>query len=85
MSHEGIDIYYICYITINKFRDCENIYSINLLYLIIDSATAHSKEKNGKKKCLIIDLIWYEKGWSGIRSELKQLMVEKNFFMKKLC
>ena len=34
-SHEDIDIYYIGYITIKKFSDCENIHSLNPLYLII--------------------------------------------------
>ena len=53
-SHEDIDIYYIAYITIKKFSDCENIHSVNSLYLIIHSATGHFKEKNDEKY-LIID------------------------------
>ena len=48
-SHEDINIYYIGYITIKKFSDFENIHSVNLLYLIIHSATGHGK------KYLIID------------------------------
>ena len=44
-SHEDIDIYYIGYITIKKFSDCENIHNVNPLYLINHSATAHFKEK----------------------------------------
>ena len=44
-SHEDIDIYYIGYILIKKFSDCENINSINPLYLIIHSATGHFIEK----------------------------------------
>ena len=43
--YEGIDIYYIGYITIKKFSDCENIHSLNPFYLIIHSATGHFKEK----------------------------------------
>ena len=42
-SHEDIDIYYIGYITIKKFSDCQNIHSVNPLYLIIHSATGHFK------------------------------------------
>ena len=53
-SHKDIDIYYIYYITIKKFSDCENIHSMNPLYLIIYSATGQFKEKNGEKY-LIID------------------------------
>ena len=48
-SHEDINIYYIGYIMIRKFRDCENIHSVNPLYLIIHSATGHFKAKNGEK------------------------------------
>ena len=42
-SHKDIDICYIGYITIKKFGDCENIYSVKPLYLIIHSATGHFK------------------------------------------
>ena len=52
--YNDIDIYHIGYITIKKFGDCENIHSVNPLYLIILSATGHFKEKNDKK-CLILD------------------------------
>ena len=44
-SQKDIDIYYIGYITIKKFSDCENIHSLNLLYLIIYSPTGYFKEK----------------------------------------
>ena len=47
-SDEDIDIYYISYITIKKFSDCNNIYSVNPLYLIIHSTTGHFKEKTVK-------------------------------------
>ena len=40
-SYKDIDIYYMGYITIKKFDDCENINSVNTLYLIIHSATGH--------------------------------------------
>ena len=43
-SYKDIDIYYIGYITIKKFGDCENIHRVNSLYLIIHSATGQSKE-----------------------------------------
>ena len=85
-SHKDIDIYYIGYITIKKFGDCENIHSVNPLYLIIHSATGHFKEKC-REKYLVIDLTEkYEEVWSGIKSKIKTLtvMVEKNFFMKKV-
>ena len=43
--YEDIDIYYIGYITIKKFGNCENIRSVNPLYLMIRSATGYFKEK----------------------------------------
>ena len=51
--YKDIDIYYIGYITIKNFNDCENIYSVNPLYLIIHSATRYFKEKNGEKYLII--------------------------------
>ena len=47
-SYKDIDIYYIGYITIKKFGDCENIHSVNPLHLIIHSATVYFKEKTTK-------------------------------------
>ena len=44
-SYKDIDIYYIGYITIKKFGHCENIYSVNPLYLIFHSATGHLKKR----------------------------------------
>ena len=83
-SHNEIDIYNIGYIMIKKFNDCENVHSVNPLYLIIHSATGHFKEKNGEKYLILDSTDKYEEVWSRIRSELKHLMVEKNCFMKKI-
>ena len=48
-SYKNIDIYYIGYITIKKIDDCENINSVNPLYLLIDHASGYIKGKNGIK------------------------------------
>ena len=37
-------MYYIGYITITKIGDCENIYSLNHLYLIINDASGYIEE-----------------------------------------
>ena len=47
-SYKDIDIYNIGCIAIKKFGDCENIHSVNPLYLIIHSAIGHFKEKKMK-------------------------------------
>ena len=43
-SYKDIDIYYIGYITIKKNDDCENIYSVNPLYLTIGKVDDTSKK-----------------------------------------
>ena len=83
-SHEDINIYYIGYITIKKFSDCENIHSVNPLYLIIHSATGYFKEKNGEKYLIIDSTEKYKKFFLELGQKLKQLMVEKDCFMKKI-
>ena len=80
--YKDIDIYYIGYITIKKFDDCENIHSVNLLYLIIHSAAGYFKEKNSEKYLIIDSAEKYEEVFSGIISE--NYLVGKNFFMKKI-
>ena len=91
-SHKDIAIYYIGYITIKKFSDCENIHSVNPLYLIIHSATGYFKEKYGEKYLIIDSTEKYEEVFSGIKSEIetfnggKQLFYEKKYtklFFKK--
>ena len=48
-SYKDIGIYNIGYITINKIDDCENISSVNPLYLRITHAREYIKEINGNK------------------------------------
>ena len=86
MSHEDIDIYYISFIVIKKFRDYENSHSVNPLYLIIHSAIGHFKGKYREKYLFIDSIEEYKEVWSGIKSKLlKHLMVENNCFIKKFA
>ena len=82
MSYKDIGIYYIGYITIKKFVDCGNIHNANPLYLIIHSATEHSKEKNGEKDLIIDSTEKYEEVLSEIRSEIKTFNGGKELFHK---
>ena len=81
--YKNIDIYYIGYIMIKKFGDCENNHGVNLLYLTIYSATGYFKEKNGEKY-LILDLIEkYEEVFLRIKSEKETINSgEKRFYEK---
>ena len=53
-SYKDIGIYNIGYITIKKIDDCENIYSVNPLYLRITHANGYIEEK-GVNKYLVFD------------------------------
>ena len=53
-SYKDIGIYNTGYITIKKTDDCENIYSVNPLYLFVNHASGYIKEK-GVNKYLIFD------------------------------
>ena len=44
-SYKYIGIYYIGYITIKKFDDYENIYSVNASYMITGKVIAHIQGK----------------------------------------
>ena len=55
-SYKDIGIYNIGYITIKKIGDCENIYSVNPLYLCITHASGYIEEIN-ENKYLIFDSI----------------------------
>ena len=48
-SYKDIGIYNIGYITIKKIGDCENIYSVNPLYLRINHANGYVGEINENK------------------------------------
>ena len=84
--YKDFDIYCIGYITIKSFGDYHNIHSVNHSYLIFHSATGHFKEENGEKYLILDSTEKYKEVWSGIKSEIERLMVEKNYFMeKKVC
>ena len=75
-SYKSIDICCIGYITIKKIDDCENIHSVNPLFLIISNLIGHIPEKNGNKY-LVFDstainkeeLKKYIELWDGIKNE----------------
>ena len=79
-SYKDIDIYNIGYITIKKTDDCENIYSVNPLYLLIDHASGYIEEK-GVNKYFVFDstnenkelLKKYIDIWNGTRDKVKEI------------
>ena len=59
-SYKNIGIYNIGYITIKRIDDCENIYSVNPLYLLNDQANGYIEVK-GVNKYLIVDSTYENK------------------------
>ena len=83
-SYKDIGIYNIGYITIKKIDDCENIYSVNPLYLLVNHANGYIEEK-GVNEYLIFDstgenkelLKKYKDVWDGITDKIKKLSSAK--------
>ena len=48
-SYKDIGIYNIGYIAIKKIDDCENIYSVNPLYLLVNHANGYIEKKDVNK------------------------------------
>ena len=83
-SYQDIGIYNIGYIAIKKIDDCENIYSVNPLYLLVNHASGYIEEKNGNKY-LIFDSVdenkevlkKYTDLWDGIKNKIKEISVSE--------
>ena len=77
-SSKDTDIYYINYIQ-------KNFNSSNPLRIKIDSATGYFKEKNDEKYLILDSTKVYIKEFGPkLDQKLKELMVKKTFFMKKI-
>ena len=54
---KNIDIYYTGYITTKKIDDCESIYGVNPLYLLVNHTNRYIEEKNGNKYLIFDDSV----------------------------
>ena len=75
-----IDIYYICYVTVKKIANCNNINSVNPLYLMINEMIGHFEEKYENKYLVLDDLDEkkevskkYEEVWKGVKKEIETI------------
>ena len=50
------NIYYMGYVTVKKIANCNNINSVNPLYLMINEMIDHFEEKNGNKYLVLEDV-----------------------------
>ena len=84
-DYNETDIYYISYVTVKKIANCNNINSVNPLYLMINEMIGHfecnSIEEKNKNKYLVLDdvdenkevLKKYEEVWEGIKKEIETI------------
>ena len=79
-DYNEIDIYYIGYVTIKKIANCNNINSVNPLYLMIDKMIGHFEEKSGNKYLVLDDVNEnkevskkYEEVWEGVKKEIETI------------
>ena len=79
-DYNKIDIYYVGYVTVKKIANCNNINSVNPLYLMINEMIGHFEEKNGNKFLVLDDvdenkevLKKYVEVWEGIKKEIETI------------
>ena len=82
-DYNEIDIYYIGYVTVEKSDNCNNINSVNPLYLMIDETIGHFEcnsveEKNKNKYLFFYDvdekkeiLKKHKEVWEGVKKEIE--------------
>ena len=79
-DYNEIDIYYIGYVTVKKIANCNNINSVNPLYLMINEMIGHFEEKN-ENKYLVLDDVDENKEiskkdeevWEGVEKEIETI------------
>ena len=90
-DYNEIDIYYIGYVTVKKIANCNNINSVNPLYLMINEMIGHFEEKN-ENKYLVLDDVdenkevskKYEEVWEGVKKEIETINGGKKLNMGKI-
>ena len=72
-DYKDIDIYYIGYVTVKKNANCNNLDSVNRLYLMINEMILATLRKENYKSLVLDDvdqnkevLKKYEEVWEGI-------------------
>ena len=79
-NYKEIDVYYIGYVTFKEIANCNNINSVNPLYLMIDKMIGHFEEKSGNKYLVLDDVNEnkevskkYEEVWEGVKKEIETI------------
>ena len=72
-DYNEIDIYYISYVTIKKIDNCNNINSVNPLYLMINEMIGHFEEKNENDYLVFDDVDENKEVWEGVKKEIETI------------
>ena len=79
-DYKDIDIYYLGYVTVKKIANCNNINSLNTLYLMINEMIGHFEENNENMYLVLNDvdenkevLKKYEEVWESIKKEIETI------------
>ena len=79
-DYNEIDIYYIGYAIVKRNANCNNINSVNPLYLMIDKMIGHFEEKSGNKYLVLDDVNEkkevskkYKEVWEGVKKEIETI------------
>ena len=80
LNNKEIGVYYFGYMTFKEIANCNNINSVNPLYLMIDKMIGHFEEKSGNKYLVLDDVDEnkevskkYEEVWEGVEKEIETL------------
>ena len=89
-DYNEIDIYYIGYVIVKRNANCNNINSVNPLYLMIDKMIGHFEEKSGNKYLVLNDVDEikevskkYKEVWDGIKKETEKINGRKKIEYEK--
>ena len=90
-NYKEIGIYYIGYVTVKKIANCNNINSVNPLYLMINEMIGHFEEKN-ENKYLVLDDVdenkevskKYKEVWDWIKKEIETINGGKKLNLVKI-
>ena len=83
-SYKDIGIYNIGYITTKKIGDCENIYSVNPLYLRITNANGYIEEINDSVDEIKELIKKYNDVFNGIMGKIKEVSNDECDYAKDL-
>ena len=89
--YKETNAYYIGYVSFKEIANCNNINSVNPLYLMIDKMIGHFEEKNGNKYLVLDDVdenkevsSKYEEVWKGVKKEIETINGGKKLNMGKI-